>query len=160
MQKRLYRSETDRIIWGVCGGLAQYFDIDPTIIRIIAVLSIFLNGAGIIAYIVLAIVIPSEKSRATDPKETVRENIEEMRAAAENLGKEVKETLEASAEKTRHQVSRRWLWLGVILIVVGVIAVGVNLARSFFWWLDWRYLWPVILVLIGLLVIFGSRKRS
>lgn len=158
MQKRLYRSETDRILWGVCGGLAQYFDIDPTIIRIITVLSIFLNGAGIIAYIILAIVIPSEKSRATDPKETVRENIEELKAAAESLGEEVKETFEASAEKTRRQVSHRRLWLGFIVIAIGIIIMLANF--PFFWWFRWVYLWPVILVLIGLLIIFGSRRRS
>ncbi len=60
MSKRLYRSKTDRKIAGVCGGLAQYFDIDPTIIRVIAVVSIFFTGAGIIAYIVLALVVPIE----------------------------------------------------------------------------------------------------
>jgi phage shock protein C len=46
MEKRLYRSRTDRVIWGVCGGLAKYFDIDPTIVRVIAVLLIFANGWG------------------------------------------------------------------------------------------------------------------
>lgn len=60
MAKRLYRSKTDRKIAGVCGGLAQHFDIDPTIIRVIAIVSIFFTGAGIIAYIVLALVVPIE----------------------------------------------------------------------------------------------------
>ena len=73
MEKRLYRSRSERMIWGVCGGLAKYFDIDPTIVRIIAVLLIFANGLGILAYIILAIVVPLEGSRATEPKETVQE---------------------------------------------------------------------------------------
>jgi phage shock protein PspC (stress-responsive transcriptional regulator) len=60
MAKRLYRSKSDRKIFGVCGGLAQYFDIDPTIIRVIAIVSIFFTGAGIIAYIILALVVPIE----------------------------------------------------------------------------------------------------
>jgi phage shock protein C len=60
MARRLYRSRTDRKIFGVCGGMAQYFDIDPVIIRIIAVVSIFFTGAGIIAYIILALVVPLE----------------------------------------------------------------------------------------------------
>ncbi len=46
MQKRLYRSRTEKMIAGVCGGLAEYFDIDPTIIRILWVLITFLGGAG------------------------------------------------------------------------------------------------------------------
>ena len=60
MAKKLYRSRTDRKIWGVCGGLAKYFDIDPTIVRVIAIVSIFVTGISIIAYIVIAIVVPLE----------------------------------------------------------------------------------------------------
>ena len=60
MAKRLYRSRTDRMIWGVCGGLAKYFDVDPTIIRVIAIVSIFFTGLGLLAYIVMAIVVPLE----------------------------------------------------------------------------------------------------
>ncbi len=60
MAKRLYRSRTDRMIWGVCGGLAKYFDIDPTIIRVIAIVSIFFTGLGLLVYIVMAIVVPLE----------------------------------------------------------------------------------------------------
>jgi len=60
MKKRLYRSRSDRMIWGVCGGLAEYFNIDPTIVRIIAVLLIFANGLGILAYLLMAIVVPLE----------------------------------------------------------------------------------------------------
>jgi len=60
MAKRLYRSRTDRVLWGVCGGLAKYFDIDPVIIRVIAVVSLLFGGAGIIAYIVMAIIVPLE----------------------------------------------------------------------------------------------------
>ncbi len=60
MKKRLYRSRSDRMIWGVCGGLAEYFNIDPTVVRIIAVLLIFANGLGILAYLLMAIVVPLE----------------------------------------------------------------------------------------------------
>ena len=82
MERRLYRSRSDRMIGGVCGGLARYFDIDPTIVRIIAVLLIFANGIGILAYIILAIVVPLENSRTTKPEETIRENVEEIKETA------------------------------------------------------------------------------
>ena len=58
--KRLYRSRTDRKIWGVCGGLAKYFEIDPTIVRIIAIASIFASGIGLLTYVVAAAVMPLE----------------------------------------------------------------------------------------------------
>ena len=68
MAKKLYRNRTDRKIWGVCGGLAKYFDIDPIIVRVIAVVSIFVTGVSIIAYIVMMIVVPLESSEVTTPK--------------------------------------------------------------------------------------------
>ncbi len=60
MVKKLYRSRTDRKIWGICGGLAKYLDMDPTVVRIIAIVSIFISGIGIIAYIVMRIMVPEE----------------------------------------------------------------------------------------------------
>lgn len=60
MAKKLYRSRTDRKIWGVCGGLAKYFDIDPTIVRVVAVASILVGTLGIWIYLIMAIVVPLE----------------------------------------------------------------------------------------------------
>ncbi len=59
MRKRLYKS-SDRKICGVCGGIADYFDIDPTIVRLIWVIFTLTGGAGILAYIVAAIVMDDE----------------------------------------------------------------------------------------------------
>ncbi len=50
MEKRLHRSRTEKIIGGVCGGLGEYFDIDPTIVRLITVLLFFAHGVGAMAY--------------------------------------------------------------------------------------------------------------
>ena len=58
MTKRLYRSNRDVMICGVCGGIAEYFDIDPTIVRLVAVVLVFGWGSGLIAYLVGAIIIP------------------------------------------------------------------------------------------------------
>ena len=68
MAKKLSRSRTDRKISGVCGGLAKYFDIDPLIVRVIAVVSIFVTGVSIIAYIVMALVVPLENSEVITPE--------------------------------------------------------------------------------------------
>jgi phage shock protein C len=66
--KRLYRSRNDRIIAGVCGGLGEYFDVDPNIIRIIWLL-VGLTGTGIIAYILAWVIIPEEPPRTPTPSE-------------------------------------------------------------------------------------------
>jgi len=73
--KKLYRSQTDRKIWGVCGGLAKYFDIDPVIVRVIAVVSIFVTGVSIIAYIVMAIIVPLENSEASMHEDKTKEDV-------------------------------------------------------------------------------------
>lgn len=57
--KRLYRSRKDRMIAGVCGGIAEYFNIDPVIVRVIAVLLLFPGGLpGLVPYLVLWIIVP------------------------------------------------------------------------------------------------------
>jgi len=58
--KKLYRSRKEQMIAGVCGGVAEYFAIDPTIVRLVFVLLALLGGPGLIIYIVLWIVVPEE----------------------------------------------------------------------------------------------------
>jgi phage shock protein C len=65
-KKRLMRSSTDKKIAGVCAGLADYFDLDPTIIRICWLLAVFLGGTGVLAYIVLWIVLPLAPTNVTN----------------------------------------------------------------------------------------------
>jgi len=81
--KKLYRSRKDTKIAGVCGGIAEYFNVDSNIIRLLAVLAIFFGGGGIIAYIIAWIIIPLEpvedessdkqtsRSREEDQAETI-----------------------------------------------------------------------------------------
>jgi len=160
MTRRFYRSRSDRMIWGVCGGLARYFDMDPTIVRVIAVLLAFATGFGILAYIILAIVVPLENSKATEPKDTIKENVEEMKETANELGHEIRSTLmgeEGESEdeaKVRH---RRRNLFGIILIVLGVLFLLGSF--NLFWWFNWGNLWPLILVAIGVLIILSARRR-
>ena len=66
MEKKLYRSRMDKKLVGVCGGVAKYFNIDPTMVRVAwAIVSVF-AGAGILAYIVCALIIPEEPSNIID----------------------------------------------------------------------------------------------
>jgi len=58
--RRLYRSRTERMLGGVCGGLGVYFTIDPTLIRVLFVVLALASGAGLIAYLLLLIIVPIE----------------------------------------------------------------------------------------------------
>jgi phage shock protein C len=60
VEKKLYRSEYNRMIAGVCAGIAEYLDIDPTVIRLIWVLFTFFVGSGVLVYIIACLIIPNE----------------------------------------------------------------------------------------------------
>ena len=66
MTKKLYKSETDKKIAGVCGGIAEYFNIDSTIVRLIWVFAVLLAGTGVLAYIICAVVMPDRPPLADD----------------------------------------------------------------------------------------------
>ena len=65
MEKKLYRNPDNKLLAGVCSGLAEYINIDPTVIRVIWAL-IGLSGAGIIAYLICALIIPEKPSNIID----------------------------------------------------------------------------------------------
>ncbi len=58
--RRLYRSRDERVIWGICGGLGKYFEVDPVLIRVIWVVTVFFFGWSILAYLILRFVVPLE----------------------------------------------------------------------------------------------------
>ena len=60
MNKRLSKSSVDKKIFGVCGGIAEYFSIDPTVVRLVWALLFFCAGTGFLAYIIAALVLPNE----------------------------------------------------------------------------------------------------
>jgi len=76
MSDRLYRSKDDRIIGGVCGGLAQHLDLDPSLIRIITVLLIF-SGISPIFYLIAWLIIPSERELEDSSPGVRREDSQE-----------------------------------------------------------------------------------
>lgn len=160
MEKRLYRSRTDRVLWGVCGGLAKYFDIDPTIVRVIAVLLIFADGLGILAYIIMAIIVPLEGSKVATPREAVKENIEDMKASASQVGSEIRSTFERKEGEAvdvagiRH---RRSTFLGVVVVAIGIVLLLGTL--GLFWWFHWGIFVAAVILIIGLFIILSAVRR-
>src|SRR5499426_3045412 len=94
--KRLFRSSTERIIGGVAGGLATYFNIDPLIVRLGFALLAMVNGIGIMLYLLLWLLLPNEDSIAADSRGQVRENVDEMRASAESAAQRVRDMFNKS----------------------------------------------------------------
>ena len=82
--KRITRSRNDRMLAGVAGGLAAYFNIDPMFVRLGFALLGFLNGTGVMLYLLLWLLLPNEDSVSSDSRTQVRENVDEMRSAAQN----------------------------------------------------------------------------
>ena len=172
MERRLYRSSRDKMLGGVCGGLAEYFAVDPVIVRIIAVLLALLNGLGIIAYIVLWIIVPRQEKVGSPTSEVIRDNLNNMGQEARRVGQEVRAAFGRPEERAVPPVvppgeeetrpaARGGLWgtyvLAALLIVVGLLLLLHNF--NLFWWLSFGRLWPLVLVLVGLLLLLRRSPR-
>jgi len=165
-QRRLYRSEKERLLGGVCGGLAEYFKTDPVLVRVIFVLLTFLLGGllGLVAYIVLWIIVPRASSPDLSAKEAVKDNIEELKETATEAGKKVKEHIDeikgnpTEAGKEGRKTAGRGLayFLGIVLIALGVILFLANFGLS--WWLGFANAWPVVFIILGVLLLVYTRR--
>ncbi|MBN1120487.1 MAG: PspC domain-containing protein [Anaerolineae bacterium] len=85
-EKRFTRSSSDKMIFGVCGGLANYFQIDPTIVRMVFALLFLMEGVGLFAYIILAIVMPEDTAPVANTGSNGREAKEKSEPQFEPLG--------------------------------------------------------------------------
>ena len=136
--KRLYRSKTDRIIAGVCGGVGEYLIVDPVVVRIVWVLLALLGGSGILAYIVGIILIP--------------ENPEQS------------EEQEKSRSASRDRSGSQTVW-GVVLIGVGLLILLSRLQvfhffSPHFWQISWGIIFPVFLIILGVIVLTRYNRRK
>ncbi|MBC8159917.1 MAG: PspC domain-containing protein [Roseiflexaceae bacterium] len=93
--KHLYRSRDQRIIAGVAGGLANYFGVDPVIIRVALIVLTALNGFGLLIYLGLWLLVPNVDSVYVDSRSQVRENAEEMRGTAQSVVDRIRGTFSA-----------------------------------------------------------------
>ena len=143
--KRLRRNRKDSMLFGVAGGLAEYFDIDATLMRAIwVVFTIASAGTALIAYIVLAIIMPKEEAASGQSSQAADANGEDL---AEDSAEVVPHSHEDGRWTTRQKL------LGIGLVALGSIFLLSNL--GFFSWWRWDVFWPLILITIGVALIFG-----
>jgi len=154
--KKLYRSKRDRIIAGVCGGLGKHFNVDPVLLRIVFVALTLINGAGVILYLILAIIVPNESNEkvTADKKGKIKEIAEEVTKGAQSVADEVaKEAKSLASELQERQgwFSDKRNFLGIIIILIGVVALLDQVLPMVF---NWNIFWPMLIILVGVYIIF------
>jgi phage shock protein PspC (stress-responsive transcriptional regulator) len=126
--KKVYRARHNRMVAGVCMGLSDYFDVDVTLVRLVWVLAVLFGGSGLLAYLIAWIIIPEEPLVDGHIIESKNDNKGRISADSQTAG--------------------------LIIIAIGLFF----LLRNFFPFLFVRHLWPLILVFIGLILIFGGLR--
>lgn len=148
--KKFYRSRSNRIIFGVCGGLGDYFKIDPILFRLLFVLLIFIDGAGIPLYIIMTIITPEEPGR--DEKEGGLEGeVKELADKIDQKAKELQSEKKAIVSEKKEDSGSRYL-LGVLIVIFGVFFLMREMFPMF--WISNNALGAMAIIAIGLLILF------
>ena len=184
--RQLVRSSHDRLWAGVAGGLAEYFDIDATLTRIVWVaVTILTGGLAIPAYLLLWVLIPRDdrldpfghrspwsSSAAPRPAESVAGS--GVTTADDELGATAAATRKGAGEPslftapppgweaeqprfTGEHPARRQRSTGLILVVLGCLFLAGNM--GLFRWVDWHTMWPLMLVLVGVAMLVGQGRH-
>ncbi|MBI2420114.1 MAG: PspC domain-containing protein [Ignavibacteriales bacterium] len=147
MQKRLYRSRKEKKLAGVCGGIAEYFDVDPVWVRIAFVLITVMHGAGILVYVACLVLIPLEPFEFV-PAEKPADDGSEAEKKADETGHVV-------SPKDANRIGGRNVF-GGILVVLGVLLLLENLIASF----DFDEVFPMIMIIFGIWLLMNPFKKG
>jgi phage shock protein C len=142
---KLYRSLSDRMIGGVCGGLGTFLNIDPVFIRLLFVLLLFGSDFGFLLYLVLWIVIP-EEGKAYGFKE-------------ESLGDKVKSMGTDIQQAVTQPHPQAGLIMGVGLVIIGGLLFIERLDLTWLKWLDFDIIWPILLIVGGFVLLFRRKAE-
>lgn len=141
-QKRLVRSKSSRVIGGVCGGLGQYFNLEPWIFRIVFLILLF-NGSGFLIYLILWIVIPEEG------EENRKEFQDQVKKGASGIASDITDLA--------NQKSNLPAVIGAVILVVGLMLLFNNFSPIPF---DFNKLWPVALIVLGIIILFRPSEEE
>jgi len=137
--QKLYRSQTNKVFAGVCGGLAEYFDVDPVVIRILFVLMILFGGTGIVLYIAAIFIVPKKPFFLNDTQ-TQPQTV----------------SVQPKNESVRN-------WFGIALVIVGIMLLLANMEIfHFFNFLEdtFEYIFPVLLIILGMAIIYYRQTQT
>ncbi|HCS74978.1 MAG TPA: PspC domain-containing protein [Clostridiales bacterium] len=155
MSKKLYRSNKQKVFAGVCGGLAEYLNVDVTIVRLIWVLAFFAWGVGLLAYIIAAVIIPTAVKEANNEGTTV----------TDEYGNETFVPNEEKGQEVHHDGSggknNSLLFIGGAMVVIGILVLldkyvpFCEIIRSIR-----GYGWPILLIITGVLILISSLRNK
>ncbi len=130
--RKLYRSQENRMIGGVCGGIAEYFNIDPNLMRLLFVVLTFLGGSGVLIYIASLIIIPN------NPDQKIPET-------RQNVIRD-----------------KPLFWGSLLIVIgLFLLFRQLGLFYSFhFWQIPWQSVWAVILIIIGAVLLFNKTRSE
>jgi len=145
---RLTRSRTDVMIGGVCAGLGKYFKIDATLVRLIFVLLTMAGGGGVFIYFILWIVIPREDM----PNVQKPFDGQEFSRRANQMGQEMQQMV---SQPNMRAVQ----FIGIALVVLGVVYLIQALNLPFLVWFNDRLLWPILIIVAGGVLLWRAFKK-
>lgn len=137
------------MVAGVCGGLGEYLKVDPILFRILFVLALIVGGSGLLVYIVLWIVIPEGMPKPLSSNNSNNEHMSDTNNQTDPANMPGK-------EPAKPQKNDGNLWGGLILITLG----GIFLIDRFVPRIDFGDLWPLILIVVGVILITKSVQQS
>ncbi|MDK2982290.1 MAG: hypothetical protein PWQ55_2637 [Chloroflexota bacterium] len=146
MNKRLYRSESDRVLGGVCGGLAQYLGIPALILRIFFILWMILGEFALFVYVILWVVIPRQGDSST--------------FRTEDLGVRLRQFVNEVGDVFRQPDSQLVTYAGVGLITWGVYNLLARLGIRLLPYEYTQYIWPALLIIAGGFILFKTLRKN
>ena len=167
MHKKLYRSSREKMLGGVAGGLAEYFDVDPTIVRLVFVLTVLAGGVGVLAYIIMWVVVPQApyaqyNMPAGEPVQNPETPSQSPGASPENTEtgspdqqKNTKDPVSDYFNSVKKQKEKRGITFGIILIILGVIFLADNLFDR----IHFHDFFPLILLGVGIFILLNAYKK-
>jgi phage shock protein C len=158
--KKLYRSRVDRVIAGVCGGLGEYFGVDPVIIRVVFLVLAVVGGSGVLVYIILIFLVPL--APGNEPFASHGDKVEEFAKEVGDRAKEIAHDFstkqKAHEDIHRERRSKHRTVIGAFLVILGVLAFADVLLPAHL--VRFELVWPVVIILVGVSIMSrGSRGR-
>ena len=163
---RLYRCRENRVLAGVASGVAEFFNLDPTLVRILWFISIFFWGAGILVYIGLALIVPLEPAPimpgmpgapgVPGPDGDATTSLDPATGAPSPAHTHAAGLVDGHRHTNRGS-GRLSMYLGIGLMVIGGLALIDIVLPD--WW-SWRQVWPILAIGLGGVLIVGAIRRE
>jgi phage shock protein C len=146
VNRKLFRSRSDKMLGGVCGGLANYAGIDPIIVRLFFVIFTLAGGAGVLIYFILWILLPQEGENSEWNEKNYSSRVGSMR--------------DDFIEAARKPDPRAVRYIGGAIVAAGMLLLLQNLNISWLWWLKGDFIWPLILIAGGVLLLMKAFRKE